>query len=223
MNHTTGRTGHLYAIEFSSGTVKVGQSRNIARRIASHEAGAARHGVTADCIWISEPIEQLDERERELLAFCARQWQTTAGDEYFRHADITKIIEQANNSGVATQEVRRRPMPAPNTGVTYGRPFKGHAAEAAEVRAWTRSRVPHPDAPRIAHELFVAILGSGADTIDITLSTAGRRLRITATGPHPLPLRHSHGPGWPIVAALCSTTGITTDECGLWAQTETTP
>lgn len=109
------------------------------------------------------------------------------------------------------------------TGTTYRRSFKGLAIEAAQVRAWTTKRTNHPDAQQVAHELFIAILGSGADTIDITLSTAGNRLRITATGPQPLPLRHSHGPGWPIVAALCSTTGITTDECGLWAQTETTP
>lgn len=108
------------------------------------------------------------------------------------------------------------------TGTTYRRSFKGLAIEAAEVRAWTKKRTDHPDAQQIAHELFVAILGSGADTIDITLSTAGNRLRITATGPQPLPLRHSHGPGWPIVAGLCTSTGITTDECGLWAQTEAT-
>jgi len=109
------------------------------------------------------------------------------------------------------------------TGTTYRRTFKGLPIEAAEVRAWTRTRTNHPDAQQITHELFVAILGSGADTIDITLSSAGRRLRITATGPQPLPLRHSHGPGWPIVAALSTSTGITTDEHGVWAQMEATP
>lgn len=107
------------------------------------------------------------------------------------------------------------------TGTTYRRSFKGLAIEAAEVRAWTKKRTDHPDGVQISHELFVAVLGSGADTIEITLSSAGSRLRITATGPQPLPLRHSHGPGWPIVAGLSTSTGVTTDECGLWAQTET--
>lgn len=106
------------------------------------------------------------------------------------------------------------------TGSTWRRPFKGHAIEAAEVRTWTKSRTPHPDAPQVAHELFIAVLGSGADLIEVTLSTAGERLRITATGPSPLSLRHSHGPGWNIIAGLARTTGVTTDETGLWAQLE---
>jgi hypothetical protein len=107
------------------------------------------------------------------------------------------------------------------TGATYRRPFKGLAIEAAEVRAWTRLRLRthHPDAPQIANELFVAILASGADMVEMTLSTAGNRLRITATGPAPLPLRHSHGPGWRIVHGLSRTSGTTEDDCGLWALT----
>ncbi|MEU5596802.1 hypothetical protein [Streptomyces sp. NPDC020298] len=104
------------------------------------------------------------------------------------------------------------------TGRTWRRPFKGHAVEAAEVRAWTRKRTDHPDAPLVVHELFVAVLSSGADIIELTLSTAGNRLRITATGPQHLAARHTHGPGWSIVAGLAHTTGITTDETGLWAQ-----
>lgn len=104
------------------------------------------------------------------------------------------------------------------TGRTYRLTFKGHASEAAEVRAWTRKRTRHPDAPTVANELFVAILGAGADSIEMELSTAGDRLRITATGHESLPVRHSHGPGWRIVAGLSRTSGVTTDERGLWAQ-----
>jgi hypothetical protein len=104
------------------------------------------------------------------------------------------------------------------TGRTYRLTFKGHPSEAAEVRAWTSKRSTHPDAPQVANELFVAILGSGADAIEMELSTAGDRLRITADGPQRLPLRHSHGPGWRIVAELSRTSGVTTDEHGLWAQ-----
>lgn len=104
------------------------------------------------------------------------------------------------------------------TGRTYRLTFKGHPSEAAEVRAWTSKRTPHPDAPAVANELFVAILGAGADTIEVTLSTAGDRLRITATGPTALPARHSHGPGWRLISGLARATGVTTDETGLWAQ-----
>jgi hypothetical protein len=108
----------------------------------------------------------------------------------------------------------------PESGHTWRLPFKGHAVEAHAVRAWVRERVPHTDAPTVADELFVALLGSGADVIAMELSTAGHRLRITATGPAPLPARHSHGPGWRIIAELSAQAGLTTDECGLWAQME---
>ncbi|MGV9344277.1 hypothetical protein ACWDSD_05595 [Streptomyces spiralis] len=76
----------------------------------------------------------------------------------------------------------------------------------------------HPDAPLLADELYVVVLGSGATVIDMTLSTAGARIRITAQGPDPLPLIHSHGPGWAIISGLADRAGLTTDECGLWAQ-----
>jgi len=104
------------------------------------------------------------------------------------------------------------------SGQTWQRAFKGLPNEASAVRAWTSSRTPHPDAPQITNELFVALLHAGADTIEMTISTAGTRTRLTAAGPVQLRLRHSHGPGWRLVAGLAQSTGVTTDECGLWAQ-----
>jgi hypothetical protein len=104
------------------------------------------------------------------------------------------------------------------SGQTWQRQFKGLPVEAAGVRTWTGTRTPHPDAPQIANELYIALLHSGAATIEMTISTAGGRTRITAAGHAPLPSRHSHGPGWRLVAGLAQTTGLTTDECGLWAQ-----
>jgi hypothetical protein len=72
--------------------------------------------------------------------------------------------------------------------------------------------------PLVANELYVAVLGAGAPVIEMTLSTAGTRIRITALGQDPLSVLHSHGPGWQIVNGLCHLAGLTTDECGLWAQ-----
>lgn len=102
-------------------------------------------------------------------------------------------------------------------GTTWRLTFKGHPSEAREVRAWTAFRTTNPDAVTIANELFIAVLGAAPELIDVELSTAGNRIRITATGPEPLSLRHTHGPGWRIVAGLSRSTGVTTDECGLWA------
>lgn len=106
MNNHTADTGHLYAIRFSSGTVKVGQSRDVSHRLAQHMAAAAVHEVTAQCIWISEPVDRLEERERELLAFCLAHWPLVAGGEYFRRAEMAMIIKRADDMGVATREVR---------------------------------------------------------------------------------------------------------------------
>lgn len=108
------------------------------------------------------------------------------------------------------------------TGQTWRRAFKGLPIEASQVREWTGRRATHPDAPQVANELFVSVLNSGADTIEVTISTAGDRTRITAIGPAPLPLAHSHGPGWRLVAGLARTTGLTTEGCGLWAQLQET-
>lgn len=104
----------------------------------------------------------------------------------------------------------------PESGHTWQKAFKGEPIEAPHVRLWARGRVDHPDVPLIADELFVAVLGSGAPVIEMTLSTAGTRVRITAQGPDPLPLTASHGPGWSILSGLCQRTGLTTDETGLW-------
>ncbi|WP_415947278.1 hypothetical protein [Streptomyces sp. KLOTTS4A1] len=76
----------------------------------------------------------------------------------------------------------------------------------------------HPDAPLVANELYVAILGSGAPVVDMQISTAGRRVRITACGADPLSVLYSNGPGWALVVGLAHASGLTTDKRGLWAQ-----
>ncbi|WP_243083910.1 hypothetical protein [Streptomyces sp. 891-h] len=74
----------------------------------------------------------------------------------------------------------------------------------------------HEDAPLVAHELFVALLGARPPAVEITLSTAGQQLRITATGSTALCAQR--GLGRRIVGALSVRSGVTTDGCGLWAQ-----
>ncbi|WP_393075373.1 hypothetical protein [Streptomyces sp. LN704] len=106
------------------------------------------------------------------------------------------------------------------TGQTWQRAFKALPAEANGVRAWIGTRTPHPDAPAIANELFVALLRSGTTTVEMAISTAGDRTRITASGHQPLRTQHSHGPGRRIITGLAQSTGLTVDECGLWAQTQ---
>ncbi|MGW4030732.1 hypothetical protein ACWEFL_15665 [Streptomyces sp. NPDC004838] len=90
------------------------------------------------------------------------------------------------------------------------------------VREWTRSHLAHEDAPLIATELFTAILGSGPDRhpdiVEMTISTAGPRVRISATGYHPLPVLQTHGPGALIIRGLSQASGTSDDLHSLWAQ-----
>lgn len=106
----------------------------------------------------------------------------------------------------------------PESGQSWQKAFKAEPIEARHVRLWTAGRVKHPDLPLIADELFLAVLSSGAPVVEMTLSTAGTRIRVIASGPDPLPITSSHGPGWTIVSGLADRTGLSTDECGLWAQ-----
>ncbi|MFJ6645758.1 hypothetical protein ACIQPS_08865 [Streptomyces sp. NPDC091290] len=106
----------------------------------------------------------------------------------------------------------------PESGHAWQKAFKGEPIEAAHVRLWTAGRVLHADAPLLAHELYVAVLSSGAPVIEMTLSTAGERARITAQGQDPLPLLSTHGPAWRLITGLSQSAGLTTDERGVWAQ-----
>jgi hypothetical protein len=105
----------------------------------------------------------------------------------------------------------------PESGHAWQKAFKGEPVEAAHVRLWTAGRVHHPDAPLLAHELYVAVLSSGAPVIEMTLSTAGTRIRITAQGQDPLPLLSSRGPAGTLITGLSHSAGLTTDELGIWA------
>ncbi|WTB90847.1 hypothetical protein OIE99_22710 [Streptomyces cellulosae] len=69
----------------------------------------------------------------------------------------------------------------------------------------------------MANELFVSVLASGAQTVEMTLSTAGPRIRIASAGSVELKLHHSHGPGFRIVSGLSVQTGVSTNGQGLWA------
>ncbi|MFF3871184.1 hypothetical protein [Streptomyces sp. NPDC001978] len=107
------------------------------------------------------------------------------------------------------------------TGQTWRREFKAHPAEAHHVREWVGIRLDHPDAPQLANELFVSVIATGTETVEVTLSTSGSRTRVTAAGSVELSLLQSHGPGFTIVSRLSVTSGLNTDGRGLWAQLDT--
>lgn len=110
----------------------------------------------------------------------------------------------------------------PESGHTWRVLFKGHPGEASHVRRWARGRLNHDDAELIADELFVAILvgltGRSPDAVEMTISTAGSRARISATGFLPLPVPAMRGPGALIISRLSHSSGVSQDGQCLWAQ-----
>lgn len=106
------------------------------------------------------------------------------------------------------------------TGQSWRRPFEAAPSSAPAVRRWTRDRITHPDAPAVADELLVAVLATEPAAVEVTLSTAGDRARITVHGAaRPLDW-HADEPGGRIVAALSTCSRTTHDARGLWAQLE---
>jgi hypothetical protein len=97
---------------------------------------------------------------------------------------------------------------------------KGHPVEAAGLRAWTAQHVDLTDAPTVVEEFFIELLAAGASKVEFSLVGERDRLRIAAatTEPVVLPPRSSNEAGWRIIAGLSRTSGVTTDEHGLWAE-----
>lgn len=110
---------------------------------------------------------------------------------------------------------------------TWSRSFDAVPASAREVRAWVderlsgRGRDPW-DAVFVANELFVAVLRaeefhSGRGRIVMTLSTAGRRVRVYAGATLALPVNVTHGPWRQIAGAVALARGDDRNR-SIWAE-----
>ncbi|NEA57116.1 hypothetical protein G3I60_23950 [Streptomyces sp. SID13666] len=106
----------------------------------------------------------------------------------------------------------------PESGQSWQRRFPGDAEQVRVVRVWVGSHVRHEDAPLLADELFVAVLATRPAKIQMTLSTAGYRARISASGNVALPLHSVRGAGLSIIRGFSSCHGTTPDDHGLWAE-----
>jgi hypothetical protein len=106
----------------------------------------------------------------------------------------------------------------PETGSSWARAVEAHAAQAREARTWAASRLAHEDAAQLAGELFIAVLATQPSKVTVTVSTAGTRARIAATGDQEMSRLSIHSPGGGIVRALATSYGTTPDDRGLWAE-----
>jgi hypothetical protein len=85
-------TGHIYVIEFSSGTIKVG--RTVGRhRMTQHRVEAERHGVVVVNEWLSPAHASWFENESRLIAYCVERGgeRKHVRSEYFTGLDFIQI------------------------------------------------------------------------------------------------------------------------------------
>ncbi|WP_433541169.1 hypothetical protein ACQP10_08575 [Streptosporangium sandarakinum] len=87
--------GQIYVIAFSTGVIKVGQSKDGKRRVAQHRSDSAKHGVSIDHVWVSPLHLNYEGNEGELIAFCRRSGGRVAGgnhqSEYFTGVDFAAV------------------------------------------------------------------------------------------------------------------------------------
>jgi hypothetical protein len=115
--------GHIYAVAYSSGAVKVGMTRDPRRRADTLRISAAQHGITITDAWLSIPHGEYEANEIKLHTICAAlgpRWAT----ETFT-CSIHDVI-------AAAEELPMTEVPAP---VGVFRPiYHGRSAARAEVR-----------------------------------------------------------------------------------------
>lgn len=94
-NIRTGLERYVYVLEFTSGVIKVGQTRNPLNRFKEHANAARTHGHAITRSWASLPGIEFHENELALITFCSERWTVTSGREAFDSADFDTIVEYA--------------------------------------------------------------------------------------------------------------------------------
>ncbi|MCW2765687.1 MAG: hypothetical protein JWO11_1646 [Nocardioides sp.] len=90
---------HIYVIEFSDLTVKVGYTQNADARLATHANEARQRGVCIVRQWISDPHTNATENEARLITFCLEQGGEPSGAsrEYFPGLDYQSVQQYAQS------------------------------------------------------------------------------------------------------------------------------
>jgi Homeodomain-like domain len=85
--------GYVYVIEYSTGAVKVGSTRDPRGRIQNLEWTAAQFGVTVARGWLSDGDEDYREREQDLIAVASGLGQRLAAETF--RAPYLKVVTAA--------------------------------------------------------------------------------------------------------------------------------
>jgi membrane protein implicated in regulation of membrane protease activity len=98
--------GYLYVLRFSTGTIKVGQTVEPARRLREHRRDAAAFGVVVTDIWISAPHCDFLKTETAVVRSCSQVGHRFK-NEYFRNITFAAAVafaEQHVNGSHARME-----------------------------------------------------------------------------------------------------------------------
>lgn len=86
--------GYIYAVGFTTGTVKVGHTEDPKQRLGTHQNEALAYGVGITGYWISPPHFNYKTNEDELIKLC-RAVSRRSRREYFHEIGLTKAIDLA--------------------------------------------------------------------------------------------------------------------------------
>jgi hypothetical protein len=86
--------GFIYAIKFSTGTIKVGQTLDPHRRLGEHRRDAEAYNVAIIRYWVSPAHDNYLDNEIELIGFCDGI-SARAKREYFHDVDFDSVVKFA--------------------------------------------------------------------------------------------------------------------------------
>lgn len=147
------RDGHVYVIEFSDGTIKVGRAGNWMRRLATHVGDAQKFGVSVIRTFCSIRHRDYASTERKLIAEARNTSTSQVRSEYFGGADFDSLADFIESLPLAPSSADQQASDAAEAEERM-RPWREHlAAKTAENEAGT----------------WVLVGGSSADFLSLLL------------------------------------------------------
>lgn len=137
--------GYVYAVEFSTGIIKVGRTNRPRVRVADHLRDAQKFGGSIEQLWLSvEHVNYID-NERSLIQNLGR---AHSGYEYYSGLDFNAVVEQAEalSFGVLNDEGRARYLAdeeraAQEAGERWARIFKRREGYAVSMENETAAAI----------------------------------------------------------------------------------
>lgn len=181
-----GGRGHLYVVEFSTGTVKVGKTRRPDKRIGEHEREAAAFGGRISDRWVSAAHDGYDTAEDALIDACCLEGKQIKR-EYFAGLPFDRAVELAQAAVAAAGP--SGDGPELTNPVVVGLPPGGllgrvRAVLAAATAEQPRAAVPAAAAPPPAPAGSVVPFRYPLDEVELRSFDRPDPVAVVAPGEH---------------------------------------